>query len=207
MSEESVTHWIDDLRGGNPEAAEKIVNRYLEQIVRLVRRRLPSNIRRAADEEDVALSALQSVVDGIQEGQFDQLGCRDELWKLLVAISQRKAANHILRETAQKRGGGKVRGESALDARPKNDDAAGLERVPQPGPTPDEEVELREYADRIIEFLEGLADQTLRDIAVWKSLDRTDAWIAEQLNCSTKTVERKRRLIREKVLDWAEAPE
>ena len=207
MSEESVTRWIDELRTGDQQAAEKIVNRYFGQIVRLVRTRLPSHVCRAADEEDVALSALNSVVDGIQVGEFDKLACRDELWKLLVAISRRKASSHIVRETAAKRGGGKLRGESAL-AHPKGKDAAaGFDGVASPRPTPDEELELKEYADQIIQFLGGLSDRTLCDIAIWKSLDRTDTWIAEQLDCSTRTVERKRRLIREKVLQWAETPQ
>jgi len=206
MSEESVTRWMDELRTGDRDAAEKIVNRYFGQIVRLVRSRLPSHVCRAADEEDVALSALHRVVGGIEEGEFDKLACRDELWKLLVAISRRKASSHIVRETAAKRGGGKLRGESALAHPQDNDAVAGLDGVAGPGPTPAEALELKEYADQIIQFLAGLSDQTLCDIAIWKSLDRTDAWIAEQLDCSTRTIERKRQLIREKVLQWAETP-
>ena len=148
MSDESVTRWIDELRTGEPDAAEKIVNRYFGQIVHLVRKRLPSNVCRAADEEDVALSALNSVVDGIQVGEFDKLACRDELWKLLVAISRRKASSHIVRETAAKRGGGKLRGESAL-AHPADKDAArGFDGVASPQPTPDEELALKCHPDK-----------------------------------------------------------
>ncbi|MFO0888894.1 MAG: ECF-type sigma factor [Isosphaeraceae bacterium] len=56
---------------------------------------------------------------------------RDDLWRLLAAITSRKVARRIEREGRRKRGGGRVRGEADL-AGP--DDAPGgrLDRPRQP---------------------------------------------------------------------------
>ncbi len=203
MADESVTRWIDDLKAGDRDAATKIVDRYFLRVMQLVQRRLPPRVRRAGDEEDVALSALNSLVGRMEEGQFEGVVCRDELWRVLVTISRRKAATHIERETAQKRGAGNVRGDSIFGDDPAGE-PPGFERFAGNQVEPGAELELRETVERMVGFLQGLDDQALLDIAIWKSLDMPDTWIAEQLDCSTKTVERKRRRLREKALLWAE---
>src|SRR5262249_36398416 len=63
--------------------------------------------RRAADEEDVALSALASFCRGAEQGRFPRLEDRDDLWALLVVIAARKAVDLRQREGRQKRGGGR----------------------------------------------------------------------------------------------------
>jgi hypothetical protein len=52
----SVTSWLGQLLGGNPEAARKLWERYFLRLVSLARNRLQGVSRVAADEEDVALS-------------------------------------------------------------------------------------------------------------------------------------------------------
>src|SRR5438874_1974030 len=56
----SVTDWLGRLRAGDRDAAQRLWERYFDQLVRLARGRLRGARRRAADEEDVALSALDS---------------------------------------------------------------------------------------------------------------------------------------------------
>ena len=53
----SITQWIADLKRGDPQAAEKLWQRYFERLVRLAKKKLRTPLR-IADEEDVALSAL-----------------------------------------------------------------------------------------------------------------------------------------------------
>lgn len=137
----SITQLIPALRGGDSLADQKVWERYFEQLVREVRRRLAPAHRRAADEEDVALGAFQTLFAGLEAGRFPQLADREDLWKLLVTLARRRALKHVERELAQKRGGGSVRGESAFgpgDASASGagiggvaDDAGGL-RTPEP---------------------------------------------------------------------------
>src|SRR5919206_1363508 len=112
--EASVTQWIDRLKAGDPDAAQKLWERYFRRLVRLARQKLRAAPRRAADEEDVALSAFDSFCRGLERGRFPQLQDRDDLWRLLVVITARKAVDQVQHEARAKRGGGPVQGESVL---------------------------------------------------------------------------------------------
>src|SRR5262245_38847831 len=102
----SVTHWLGRLKGGDAAAARPLWERYFRRLVRLARRRLRGAPRRMADEEDVALSAFDSFCRGAAQGRYPRLDDRDDLWKLLVVMTARKATRLMERERRQKRGGG-----------------------------------------------------------------------------------------------------
>ncbi len=92
----------------------------------------------AEDEEDAALSAFQSFHAGLAQGRFTQLESRDDLWKLLVVITARKASAQLDRQGARKRGGGWTRidaghGDSAAGRR--DDDVLAELAAAEPDPT------------------------------------------------------------------------
>ena len=101
--------------GGDEQAAVEIWNAYYQRLVSYARRKLRGVPRRDADEEDVALSAMNSFFDGARDGRLAPKDA-DELWKLLATITVRKASAQLRKRHADKRGGGKVRGDSAFDA-------------------------------------------------------------------------------------------
>src|SRR6266403_2686702 len=78
-SEASVTRWIDRLKAGDPDAAQKLWERYFRRLVGLARKKLRAAPRRAADEEDVALSAFDSFCRGAGQDRFPQLHDRLDL--------------------------------------------------------------------------------------------------------------------------------
>jgi DNA-directed RNA polymerase specialized sigma24 family protein len=193
-SSQSVTQWLGRLKAGDHEAAQQLWHRYFEQLVRLARARLRGARRRAADEEDVALSALDSFCRGAAGGRFPDLHDRHGLWPLLVAITARKAIKLAQHERRQKRGGGAVRGDSALlspDAGPEQGAGWGeiLGREPSPAFA-------CQVADECRRLLERLDDESLRSVALWKMEGYTNAEIAARLGCIERTVERKLRMIR-----------
>src|SRR5438876_10303530 len=96
-SEGSVTGWLGQLRSGDPAAAQQLWQRYFQRLVQLARQRLHGSPRRIADEEDVALSAFDSFCRDVQHDRWPQLLDRDNLWRLLVVITARKA-HHLLRD-------------------------------------------------------------------------------------------------------------
>ena len=63
----SVTYWLAELRAGNAVAAQPLWERYYGRLVGLARQKLRGVPRRAADEEDVALSALDTFCRGVGE--------------------------------------------------------------------------------------------------------------------------------------------
>jgi DNA-directed RNA polymerase specialized sigma24 family protein len=188
----SVTSWIVQLKAGDPAAAQPLWQRYFRRMVALARKRLQGARRREADEEDVALSAFHSFWEAARRGRFPQLADRDDLWRLLVVITARKALDLIAHQKALKRGGGRVRGDSAL-LDPNDPAAGGIEQVVGDEPSPDFVAQVAEECQRL---LDKLGDDELRSIAVWKLECDTNEEIAAKLGCSLARVERRLRLIR-----------
>jgi hypothetical protein len=96
----SVTEWIGELRAGNREEASRLLwERYFTRLAGLAQVRLRAAARGPADGEDVGLRVFKSLFRGVAAGRFPELGNRDDLWRLLVTITARKAHN-------QRRNGG-----------------------------------------------------------------------------------------------------
>jgi DNA-directed RNA polymerase specialized sigma24 family protein len=186
----SVTQWIGRLKAGDTAAVQKLWEGYFGRLVRLARARLQAAPRRAADEEDVALSAFDSFCRGVEAGRFPRLSDRGDLWQLLVLLTARKAANLVRNERRQRRGGGKVHNLSALAA--EGEESRLVELV---GREPDPEFALQ-VAERCRQLLERLDDPTLQAVAVWKMEGHTNEEIAGKIDRSVGTVERKLQLIR-----------
>src|SRR5262249_27764786 len=175
-------------------AAQPLWERYFARLVGLARARLHGATRRARDEEDVALSAFDSFCRHAAAGRFPRLADRDDLWQLLVLLAARKAVNLREHDGRQRRGGGRVRGESALVGRGADADAAeGLAAVVGDEPSPEFVARFTEACERL---LGRLPDAELRSVALWKLEGYSNAEIAEKLACVERTVERKLRVIR-----------
>jgi DNA-directed RNA polymerase specialized sigma24 family protein len=192
-SEGSVSHWIDQLRAGDPAAAECLWGRYFERLVALARIQLRGTPRRAADEEDVALSAFDSFCRGVERGRFPELLDRNSLWRLLVTITLRKANALRRGEHRQKRGGGGVVGESELPELSNCAADAALEQVMSRELTPELAVQVAEECRRLLGVLN---DAALQSLALLKMEGYTNDELAVRLGYSLRTVERKLRLIR-----------
>src|SRR5262249_6643865 len=178
----SVTTWVQQLRAGNRAAAQQLWERYFSYLVRLARRKLQGLRRGAADEEDVALSAFDSLFRGLEQGRFPQLNDRNALWVLLVVIRARKAVDLRQHENRQKRGGGRVAGESALDQLLGSEEGgAGIEQVVGDEPTP---ALAAQVADEVRRLLGMLTKEKVRFVARMKLEGYTNAEIADQLGCA-----------------------
>ena len=184
-SEGSVTRWITQLRAGDQAAAQPLWERYFRRLVGLARARLQGAPRRAADEEDVALSAFDSFCRGAERGRFPRLDDRDDLWRLLMVITARKATRLVRDERRQKRGGGL--------GLPLGGDDANLEQVVDSEPTPEFAAQVAEQCQRL---LDRLGDDSLRAVALRKLEGYTNEEVADLLGCAPRTVERKLKLIR-----------
>jgi DNA-directed RNA polymerase specialized sigma24 family protein len=106
--EGSVTHWLGTLNDGDAAAAQRLWERYFDELVRLARVQLGATPRAAADEQDVDQSAFHSFCAGAAQGRFPRLDDRDDLWRLLVTIMARHALDQVRRQAWKKRAGGRV---------------------------------------------------------------------------------------------------
>lgn len=191
-----VTEWISQLGHGDQQAAEAIWQEYFGRLVQYARRKLEGVARRSADEEDVALSAMYSFCRGMEAGRFAKVDDREDLWKLLVTITARKACAQRRREMAAKRGEGRIRGESFFgNGNADQSQNFGIGNVLGAEPTP-------EFSSMVVDdchqLLDELGDETLRQVALLTLEGYRVAEIAEKLDCVSRTVERKLARIREK---------
>ncbi|MCI0457421.1 MAG: ECF-type sigma factor [Gemmataceae bacterium] len=190
----SVSQWLDRLQAGDHAAAQQLWERYFHRLMKLARAKLHGRARRVADEEDVALSAFDSFCQGAEHGRFPQLLDRDNLWRLLVVITERKALRLVEHEGRQKRGRGRVLDEAALESPAgASFEETGLEGIVGREPTPEFAAQVVEECRHLLALLE---DRELESVALWKMEGYSNADIATRLNCAPRTVERKLRLIR-----------
>jgi DNA-directed RNA polymerase specialized sigma24 family protein len=182
--EGSVTRWLGPLQDGDPAAAQQLWERYFGRLVGLARVKLHGAPRRAADEEDVALSAFDSFFRGAEQGRFPRLADRECLWRLLVTITARKAAHQVRDERRQKRGGG---------AAPVADGEAVLAEVISREPSPEFAASVAEECQRL---LDRLGDPALRAVALLRMEGYRVEEVAGKFDWAPSTVKRKLDLIR-----------
>jgi RNA polymerase sigma factor (sigma-70 family) len=173
---DSVTTWIHQLKEGDHAGAQKLLERYLQQMVALARKRLQRKPGLDGYDEDVALSAFKSLCLGAEGGRFSRLFDRDDLWRLLVVLTTRRAIDYLrkLRPEAQ---GEELEVVQALSTEP----------------TP---ALVAELAEEYQHLLDSLPEASLRRIALWRLEGYTNDEIAAKLGCLRRTVERKVQRIR-----------
>jgi DNA-directed RNA polymerase specialized sigma24 family protein len=189
----SVSCWIAQLKAGDRAAAQPLFEKYFQQLVQRARQHIGRHTRRAADEEDAALSALDSFCRAAERGRYPLLHDRTDLWQLLLVITEQKARDLIRHERSAKRGGGKVLGERDLFAPDSVGAAIGLDQVQAREPSPALAAQAAEEFRRLLDRLE---DPELRSVALWKMEGYEVAEIAAKLGCASRTIKRRLRLIR-----------
>jgi DNA-directed RNA polymerase specialized sigma24 family protein len=190
-NEDSVQQWIEALKRGESDHARRLFQEVYQRMVRLARRRLGAQSPRWVDEEDVALSAFDSFCRRAGEDRFPTLKNRDDLWKILLRITSRKAKDYLRAHRTLKRGGGEVRGDSAIA------DAELRGAMPDGGVEHQTPHLVAVVAEQCRRMLAALDDDTARSIALWKLEGYTDVEIADRLGCVPRTVVRKSNRIRD----------
>lgn len=184
--DDSVSHWLEGLREGESLAAQNLWNRYFARLVPIAQGRL-ARLARDRSGEDIALSAMKSVMLGIQEERFPSLNDREGLWPLLVTITARKAISEQRRQLAASR---------SPNVEVAYDDVAeylGEE------PSPEFAVEVADELERLSELL---GDSNLAKLIELKLSGCSNEEIAAELGCTSRTVTRKLTRIRQ---EWAVA--
>ncbi len=194
LGDEPVTCWLRQLEAGDEDAARLMWERYYRELVELARARFGATPRRVADEEDVALSVLRCLYEGAARGQFAELVNRGELWQLLAAITGRKVIDQRRRLTQQKRGGGRVHGDSVVHGNDDDRSRLGFDRFSGDAATPEMLAIAAEEFQRLMLLLD---DDRLRQIAQCKLEGYTNEEIGQQLGLACRSIERKLQRIRQ----------
>jgi DNA-directed RNA polymerase specialized sigma24 family protein len=190
MPPSSVTTWLHLLQAGEADAAEPLWQRYYAQLVALARQHLAQHVRRGADEEDVALAAFADFCAGAAAGRFPRLSNRQDLWRLLLAITIRHASNLGRHETRQRRDSRRTVVAADLF------DLPGEDLDSLAGASPDPALAAA-VGDQLRHLLNALPGDDLRTVAEDLLAGYSAAEVAHRRGCGLRTVERRFQRIRQ----------
>lgn len=182
MSDQPITQWIREARGSNTVAEHGLWDHYFDRVVRLARSRMFSVQASVYDEEDTAVSAMNSLFRGIRKQRFPDLQDRHNLWRILIVITNRKLRAQWRRQSTK----GRPKGEDCVNL--------NLNEILCEEPTPVFVAEMMEETEKL---LDSLQDDRLRRIAVMRMDGFSNDEIAERLGCTSRTVLRKLERIRD----------
>jgi RNA polymerase sigma-70 factor (ECF subfamily) len=89
-------------RQGDQDAARQIVDRYIDRLLLLARRRISQRLSSRVDAEDIVQSVFRTFFHRVKEGQF-AFAEQDDLCKLLVRITLHKTLRQVAFHKAAKR--------------------------------------------------------------------------------------------------------
>jgi DNA-directed RNA polymerase specialized sigma24 family protein len=177
MNDDSVSAWLAQIKEGDRDSVQRLLERYFQRLTELADARLRNSPHLDGYEEDIALSAFKSLCLGAEDGRYPDLTDRDGLWRLLCVITVRKSIDLQRKMKVNMQ----VSDEEIIHAFFRRE------------PTPDETAEMAEQVHRLLGRLD---EPELRQIALWKVSGWTNDEIAVKLNCVTRSVERKLKRIR-----------
>lgn len=179
------------MQAGDEQAFARFWADHYDRLLKFAQNKIGGVPLKDADDEDIVLCALNSFFRGVCENRFADISEAKNLWKLLATLVSRKLGHHREKQLAQKRGGGDVRGESVfLDDEANN---RGFDAVADSMAGPDLCVEFYETSERLFDRLD---DDSLRRVARWIFEGYTINEVAERLQCTRRSVERKLQRIR-----------
>jgi RNA polymerase sigma-70 factor, ECF subfamily len=170
------------LRTGDAGAAEAVFDTYARDLVRVAEQHLSRKLAGRVDGEDVVQSVFRTFFRRSAAGEF-ALDATDELWRLLLTITLRKA-----------RAKGRFHTAGVRDAGAEAGDAALVEAAAR-GPGPDDAAALVDQIEAVLHGLPSLYAELL-DLRLQ---GRTPTEIAPRLGVSRQTVHRALNLLQQRL--------
>jgi RNA polymerase sigma-70 factor (ECF subfamily) len=181
------------LRAGQNDAAAQVFNRYAERLLALARKQLDPLVLQKVDPEDVVQSVFRSFFAHNRSGRFGEFGSWDNLWGMLVVLTQRKCGRRMdYFHAACRDVDREVQAELAV-----RDGSCSDVGVQDDEPTPAEAAMLTDTVERLMRCLEGRQ----REVLTLSLQGYGPAEISGQLGCTERSVYR----VLERVREWLEA--
>ncbi|MGE0758763.1 MAG: sigma-70 family RNA polymerase sigma factor [Pirellulaceae bacterium] len=189
----SVSTWIAGVKAGCSSAAARLWSAYHTRLLRLARRKLNRASRSVADEEDVVIEAFHSFLRRCQAGNYQQLHDRDDLARLLVAVTIHKANNAIRYQHCRRRDARRTE-DGVRGGREQSLEIFSSQQLLCTQPPPEL---LAAFSDSLARLFDLLPDGECRSMVLYKLEGRSNAEIADLLGRSRPTIERRMRMVRD----------
>jgi len=194
MNDDPVSMWIEEIRDADDDAAHKVWEHFSARLHQSARKNLRAKTKRVYDEEDVVLSMFHSLCQGLAEGRFPDLNDRDSLWRLMLVITGRKIANRHRHDKRQRRDDRRTLTDSIFSESQLNQGKQLGDDLLSREPTPEFVAEFHETSERLIAAID---EPDLKEIALLRVEGFNDSEIADRLDCSRRTVQRRLTMIRQ----------
>lgn len=181
--EQQITNWIHKLSNGDERAVEVVFSKYFDRLIRLAAGKMKGMNAVPRDGEDIAISAIKSLCNGLNENRLE-LTSEDDLWACLFKITTRKVCAERRRAYAKKRGENQwlVSGDTAAT----EDDDALFNAVAGKEPSPELALQMAEAADDMLALFDK--DSIQQQIIQLKLQGLTNQEIADQTGLVIRTV-------------------
>lgn len=188
----SFAELMAQLRKGENQAAAHVFHRFASRLVALARKQLDPKILQKVDPEDVMQSVFRSFFTRNAAGQLGEFESWDNLWGMLVVMTQRKCGRRIDYFHAARRDV-----QLEVQGQPPEEQSRSDWGISDDEPTPSEAAMLTETIERLMKFLQGRH----REILALSLQGYSAPEISAQVSCTERTVYR----VLDRVKEWLES--
>lgn len=185
----SITKAVEGLRCNDASSTQILWERFFAKLCNFAESKIYKRHRRLLDADEIATNAFMALVEGVRAKRFERVRNRDELWQMLVLIAARQTINAQKRIERAKRGAGKVQDSSAFGEHGIGSVVDFVKRDLDP----DIALQLQDLSDQLLSQLPG---DDLKRIALLRMAGYSNAEIAQILEVSERTIERKLAAVR-----------
>jgi DNA-directed RNA polymerase specialized sigma24 family protein len=223
MPDNGLSKLFEQAQAGDKDAEDQIAQIFLPRALELSRKKLPVAPSPMVDQEDLAISAINSLCRCIRNGNIEFRGDRI-LGGLLKDIVVKKSAHYWRTELTQKRNRNAVLGEADISASNSGLHLAGLATDHHESIfvndhsvilNPDESIGFHQVLQSLERSLHGLFKELFQQLdekprkmlLLMLDTEYSNQQMAEKLGCSIASVERYRSSIKRKIFRIVEGSE
>lgn len=182
---------LDRVRNGETDAIALLYSRFLDRSVRLAKSQLNVGEDHLIDDEQAAMSALESLIVRVRSGNYAEIKDHVTLWKLLARIIHRKLIKYRRSMYGPKRSPSLP----MLRMSPNDGDSTANAKIPvatnEPSP-----LSAMIASDTLNQILDSLKEPEARTVLLLRLEGYSEAEIAEKLKHSRNWVNRRTQTIR-----------
>jgi hypothetical protein len=188
---QAITQLLQQLGSADATVNERLFRFYRCQLQEAARNALAGHNRRVEDEEDLLSVVLGDFLMAGAGGLIQVPDSREDVLRMLWVRVYQRARNMVRDEHRQRRGGGRVRGDSVFGNPDNEDYEGGFDCFPDDSPLPEEAVLLAENVAELHQRFFDCLGPVLEPVGRLWLQGYTPTEIANQLNVGLSSAYRK----------------